>query len=72
MIKAELANPGMLMEGMNVEVVIQKEMPDKLIVPKPAVVMRQNQEVLFKYVKGKAFWTYVKTLHENSSFYYFE
>lgn len=68
-VKAEIANPGMLMEGMNAEVLIQKEAPDKLIVPKSAVVLRQNQEVLFKYVNGKAFWTYVKIELENSNSY---
>jgi hypothetical protein len=25
------------------------------------VVLRQNQEVLFKYVGGRAYWTYVQT-----------
>ena len=43
--------------------------PVSLVVPKPAVVLRDNQEVLFKIVGGKAYWTYVKTLLENSDSY---
>ncbi|NIJ46621.1 hypothetical protein FHR24_003116, partial [Wenyingzhuangia heitensis] len=39
------------------------------VVPKSAVILRQNQEVLFKVVNGKAYWTYVLTTHENSSSY---
>lgn len=33
------------------------------------MVLRQNQEVLFKYVNGSAFWTYVQTGLENSTSY---
>ena len=69
-VKAELKNPGGLMEGMNVTVLIEKQIPDQLVVPKSAVVLRQNQEVLFKCTNDSvAFWTYVKTLYENSGSY---
>ncbi len=69
-VKAELNNPGDLMEGMNVTVLIEKQVPDQLVVPKSAVVLRQNQEVLFKCTNDSvAFWTYVKTLYENSGSY---
>lgn len=68
-VKAHIANDGKLMEGMNVKLRIQKEVPKKLVVPKSAVILRQNQEVLFKYINGKAFWTYVNTTHENSTSY---
>ncbi|GET35096.1 cation efflux system protein [Prolixibacter bellariivorans] len=68
-VKARVKNPGGLMEGMNVKVLVEKEIPNQLVVPKSAVVLRQNQEVLFKYTKGKAFWTYVKTVAENSNSY---
>lgn len=57
------------MEGMNVEILVKKEVPASMVVPKSAVVFRQNQEVIFKYVDGKAFWTYVKTEFENSTSY---
>ena len=58
-----------LMDGMNVRVFIEREVPNQLVVPRPAVVLRQNQEVLFKYTSGKAYWTYVNILDENSHSY---
>lgn len=69
LIKATVRNDGALWEGMNVKVIIEKQEQGHLVVPKPAVVLRQNQEVLFKYVDGTAFWTYVETVLENSSSY---
>jgi RND family efflux transporter MFP subunit len=70
MVKARTRNhSGSLLEGMNVRVFIEKEIGNLLVVPKAAVVQRQNQEVLFKYSRGKALWTYVKTNLENSSSY---
>lgn len=68
-VKAGTKNPGTLMEGMNVEVLLETRVPDRLVVPKSAVVLRQNQEVLFVYKNGKAFWTYVQTEFENSNSY---
>jgi len=69
LVKARVRNPGGLMEGMNVKVLVEKEIPGQMVVPKSAVVLRQNQEVLFKYTHGIAFWTYVQTVAENSSSY---
>ena len=68
-VKARLNNTDGLIEGMNVKVYVETEIPSQLVVPRSAVVLRQNQEVLFKYVSGIAFWTYVKVLYENSSSY---
>lgn len=65
-IKAVVANPGMLMDGMNVRVLIEKSVPNQFVVPKSAVVLRDNYEVLFKIVGGKAYWNYVNTVYENS------
>jgi membrane fusion protein (multidrug efflux system) len=67
--KGEVPNPGDLFDGMNVKVLIKSEVDDQMIVPKTAVVLRQNQEVLFKYQNGIAFWTYVLTQYENSDSY---
>jgi RND family efflux transporter MFP subunit len=69
LVKAVVKNDGKLTEGMNVKVRIEKEVKGQLVVPKSAVVLRDNQEVLFKVVDGKAYWTYVQTTLENSSFY---
>lgn len=69
LVKAVVRNDGKLTEGMNVKVRIEKEVKGQLVVPKSAVVLRDNQEVLFKVIDGKAYWTYIQTTLENSSSY---
>lgn len=69
LVKASIKNDGKLIEGMNVKVLIKKDIPNQFVVPKSAVILRQNQEVLFKLKNGKAYWTYVLTTHENSRNY---
>ena len=70
LVKSQVKNPGGLIDGMNVKVIVEKDMPDQLVVPKSAILLRDNQEVLFKYTKnGVAYWTYVKTLAENTTSY---
>lgn len=69
-VKAKVKNrQGKLLEGMNVKVSVAKTLAGQLVVPKTAVVLRQNQEVLFKVVNGKAYWTYIKIDQENSDSY---
>ena len=68
-IRAEISNPeGRLIEGQNVKVVVQEMLPDQLVVPKNAVVVRDNLNVLFRYnpSTGKAVWTYVNIVASNS------
>ena len=70
LVKAQVKNPGGLMDGMNVKVLIQKEIPDQLVVPKSAVLLRDNQEVLFRCTNDTiAFWTYIQTTGENTTSY---
>jgi RND family efflux transporter MFP subunit len=70
LVKALVKNQGELMDGMNVKVIISKRIPGQLVVPKSAVLLRDNQEVLFKYTKdGVAYWTYIQTLAENTTSY---
>jgi hypothetical protein len=69
LVEAEITNNGTFIDGMNVKLLIEKELPARLVVPKSAVVMRDNEEVLFRYRDGKAHWTYVNTLMDNSSQY---
>ena len=69
LVKARVTNNGTLMEGMNVKIRILKQIKNQLVVPKSAVLLRDNQEVLFKLVAGKAYWTYVQTTNENSTSY---
>lgn len=68
-VHASIKNIANLLDGMKVRVSVRKSIPDQLIVPKQAVVLRQNQEVLFKYTQGTAYWTYVQTILENSQKY---
>ena len=69
LVEAEITNDGSFIDGMNVRLLVEKEIPGKLVVPKSAVVLRDNLEVLFRYRDGKAAWTYVHTLMDNSSEY---
>jgi RND family efflux transporter MFP subunit len=68
-VRATLSQAAQLIDGMNVQVLVENAVPGQLVVPKPAVVQRDNQEVLFKIVDGKAYWTYVQTVLENSDSY---
>jgi membrane fusion protein (multidrug efflux system) len=54
---------------MNVKVSIKRAIPGQLVVPKQSVVLRQNREVLFRYTKGTAYWTYINVLDENENQY---
>lgn len=69
LVKAKVKNDGSLLEGMNVKVFIQKDILDQFVVPKSAVILRDNQEVLFTLKTGRTYWTYVQTTNENSSEY---
>lgn len=68
-LKAEVNNPGEYLEGMNVKVSIKRAITEQLVVPKQAVVLRQNREVLFRYTKGSSYWTYVNVIDENENQY---
>lgn len=68
-IDAEVANDGTLADGMNVRVSSRRRIAGQLVVPKSAVVIRDNLEVLFRYKEGKAQWTYVHTSLANSREY---
>ncbi len=63
---------GKLYEGMNVRVLVQQAVPGKLVVPKSAVVLRSDRQVLFVYANGRSQWRYVKTGLENSREYTIE
>lgn len=66
LVEGEIANNGTFIDGMNVKIFVEKEVPGQLVVPKSAVVIRDNLEVLFRYRDGKAQWTYVHTLMDNN------
>ncbi len=58
-----------LMEGMNVDVKIITDVPKQLVIPKTALVLRQNKEVVFTLKNDSiAIWNYVKTSFENTRY----
>jgi RND family efflux transporter MFP subunit len=57
-----------LLEGMNVKVVLLQRVENCLMVPKSAIVLRQNRKVVFVHENGLAIWKYVTTGLENSEF----
>ena len=72
-VKAQILNDGSLIDGMNVKVIVERMLPDQLVVPRSAVVIRDNMDVLFKYTDdGKAHWTYVTILYSNGESYVVE
>ncbi len=60
---------GKLIDGQNVRVIIEEAVPDQLVVPKSAVVVRDNMDVLFRLVDSTAVWTYVNIINTNSEEY---
>ena len=68
-VKASVANPGQLLEGMNVRVSVRRSLPGQLVVPKTAVVISSGKQVAFTLVNGKAYWNYVQTGLENATSY---
>jgi len=58
-----------LINGMNTLIVMEKIKTNSLVIPKKALVLRNNKKVVFTYKAGKAYWNYVETAGENSSCY---
>ncbi|MBT1709982.1 efflux RND transporter periplasmic adaptor subunit [Fulvivirgaceae bacterium PWU5] len=69
LVKGSIKNKGHLLDGMHVKVFVEKSILGQWVVPKSAIVLRQNQEVLFRYVNGRALWTYVRIMSENNASY---
>lgn len=69
-VKATINNKdNKLYEGMNVRVRVQLLFGRQLIVPKSAVVLRNNKKVVFRLANDRAAWVYVQTGPENSDSY---
>ncbi len=62
-------HPTDLINGMRVKVFINKPMNNMIVIPKTAVVLRNNKEVVFTYHKGLAVWHYIKISGENKDSY---
>jgi RND family efflux transporter MFP subunit len=66
-VKAEFRNNGRIIDGMNIKVVIRKPVPNRLVVPKEALVIRQGKDVIFVRQDSLAIWKYVTVEFENST-----
>ena len=67
-VKANMQSPtNKLYDGMNVNVRLQKILPNQLVISKKALVLRSNRQVVFTLHDSKAIWNYVKTGLENST-----
>lgn len=58
-----------LKQGMNVTVKLQQAMQNQLFVPKQAVTIRSDKDVVFTVEDSSAQWNYVKIADENARFY---
>ena len=66
LVQARIKGESGLLDGMNVKVTVERIVPGQLVVPRSAVVIRDNLDVLFTYTEdGKAHWTYVNILASN-------
>lgn len=66
-VKGIIENPsGILLDGMKVQIIIKKLIPDKVSIPKSALVYRDGKKVVFTYENGAAVWNDVLVGEENS------
>jgi len=69
-IKAQVINSNSnLIDGMNVKIFISEPVENVLVVPKEAVVLRKNKNIVFTLEKGLAKWNYINIIDENSKNY---
>jgi RND family efflux transporter MFP subunit len=68
-IKAFVQPHSKIFNGMNVRISVFRPVGKSWVVPKTAVVLRTNKQVVFAYKNGKAAWHYVDTGEENSTHY---
>ena len=69
-VKASVNNSeNRLYDGMNVRIKIQQVVPNQLTIPKEALVLRSNRQVVFTLRDERAQWNYVETGLENSTEY---
>ena len=56
-----------LFEGMNIKIILEERVPHQLVIPKQAVILRSEKQVVFTFASDRAKWVYVKTGLENIS-----
>ena len=68
-IKAYVQPQSKIFNGMNVRISVFRSLGKQWVVPKNAVVLRTQKQVVFTFKNGKAAWNYVETGSENSTHY---
>lgn len=68
LVKAQVNNTeASFFDGMNIKIKIKNSVPDKIVLPKSAVLLRQDKYVVFVLKNDEAHWTYVEIGQENSN-----
>lgn len=65
LVKAFINNDDeVLLDGMSVTLSVKRKIEKAIVVPKNALIDRQNKKVIFTYKNGKSIWNYVTTSYE--------
>lgn len=66
LVRSAIRNDGFLLDGMNVKVIVERTIPNQFVVPRSAVIIRNDLDVLFTYSDdNRAHWVYVDILSSN-------
>ena len=68
-VKALVNGGDKLFDGMNVRISVKRSVPDQMVVPRTAIVLRSGKQVIFTVKDNIAMWNYVTTGLENMSEY---
>ena len=69
-VKASVSNQSKkLIDGMKCKIAVEKIIPNQLVIPKSAMVMRDNRKVMFYNEEGLAYRQYIATPFDKSSSY---
>lgn len=68
-VKAQVNGGEKLFDGMNVRISVKRSVPDQLVVPRTAIVLRAGKQVIFTVKDNIAMWNYVQTGLENLTEY---
>lgn len=62
-------NKSVFLDGMKVKVILKQKIPNQRVLPKSAILDRQDRYVTFVYKGGEAHWVYAQIDQENSKAY---
>ena len=68
-VKAQVNGGDKLFDGMNVRISVKRSVPDQIVVPRTAIVLRSGKQVIFTVKDNIAMWNYVTTGLENLTEY---